>query len=34
MTIEDCRRGKTMLDTLADWERYAENDPVLGRDSR
>jgi radical SAM superfamily enzyme YgiQ (UPF0313 family) len=34
MTIEDCRRGKTMLDTLADWERYAEKDPVLGRDGR
>ena len=34
MTIEDCRRGKTMLDTLADWERYAEKDPVLGCDGR
>ncbi|MGE5295944.1 MAG: B12-binding domain-containing radical SAM protein [Solirubrobacterales bacterium] len=31
MTIEDCRRGKRMLDALADWERYIENDPVLGR---
>jgi len=34
MTVEDCRRGKTMLDTLADWERYTEKDPVLGHDSR
>lgn len=30
MTIEDCRRGKQMLDTLADWERYIERDPILG----
>jgi len=34
MTIEDCRRGKSMLDALATWERYAERDPVLGRKSR
>jgi hypothetical protein len=31
MTIEDCKNGKTMLDTMADWERYLENDPILGR---
>jgi radical SAM superfamily enzyme YgiQ (UPF0313 family) len=31
MTIDDCRRGKRMLDALGDWERYIENDPVLGR---
>jgi hopanoid C-3 methylase len=31
MTIEDCRRGKKMLDALADWEQYIEKDPVLGR---
>ena len=31
MTIEDCRNGKMMLDTMADWERYLENDPILGR---
>jgi radical SAM superfamily enzyme YgiQ (UPF0313 family) len=31
MTIEDCRRGKKMLDALADWERYIEKDPILGR---
>jgi hopanoid C-3 methylase len=30
MTIEDCRRGKRMLDALADWERYIEKDPILG----
>jgi hopanoid C-3 methylase len=34
MTIADCRRGKAMLDTLANWERYAENDPILGHPSR
>ncbi len=31
MTIEDCRRGKRMLDAMADWERYIEKDPILGR---
>jgi hypothetical protein len=30
MTIEDCRRGKKMLDALVDWERYIEKDPILG----
>ncbi len=30
MTIEDCKRGKTMLDAMADWEQYLEKDPVLG----
>jgi radical SAM superfamily enzyme YgiQ (UPF0313 family) len=30
MTIEDCRRGKGMLDAMADWERYTEKDPILG----
>ena len=34
MTIEDCRRGKMMLDALADWERYVEKDPVLGTNRR
>jgi radical SAM superfamily enzyme YgiQ (UPF0313 family) len=29
MTIDDCRRGKMMLDGLADWERYTKADPVL-----
>jgi radical SAM superfamily enzyme YgiQ (UPF0313 family) len=32
MSIEDCRRGKAMLDDMADWERYLENDPLLGRE--
>jgi radical SAM superfamily enzyme YgiQ (UPF0313 family) len=30
MTIEDCKNGRMMLDTMADWERYLENDPILG----
>jgi radical SAM superfamily enzyme YgiQ (UPF0313 family) len=30
MTIEDCKRGRTMLDAMADWERYIEKDPILG----
>ena len=30
MTIEDCKRGKIMLDTMADWERYIDKDPILG----
>ena len=30
LTIEDCRRGKMMLDAMADWERYVERDPILG----
>lgn len=30
MSIENCRRGKEMLDAMADWERYIEKDPVLG----
>ncbi len=30
MSIEDCRRGKGMLDAMADWERYIEKDPILG----
>jgi radical SAM superfamily enzyme YgiQ (UPF0313 family) len=30
MTIQDCRRGKAMLDAAADWEQYVEKDPVLG----
>ncbi len=34
MTIEDCKRGKKMLDTLANWERYIENDPLLGKEGR
>jgi hypothetical protein len=30
MTIENCKRGKVMLDAMADWERYIDKDPVLG----
>jgi len=30
LTIEDCRRGKMMLDAMADWERYVGRDPILG----
>jgi radical SAM superfamily enzyme YgiQ (UPF0313 family) len=29
MTIADCKRGKSMLDALANWERYIEKDPIL-----
>ena len=31
MTIQDCRRGKAMLDAAADWEQYIEKDPILGQ---
>jgi len=30
MTIQDCRRGKAMLDAAADWEQYIDKDPILG----
>jgi radical SAM superfamily enzyme YgiQ (UPF0313 family) len=30
MTIENCKRGKQMLDAMADWERYIDRDPILG----
>ncbi|HDY64831.1 MAG TPA: radical SAM protein [Phycisphaerae bacterium] len=30
LTIEDCRRGKRMLDAMSNWEFYLQNDPVLG----
>ena len=33
-TIEACRPGTTMLDTLANRGREPENDPLLGRNSR
>ncbi len=26
MTVEDCKRGKKMLDAMADWQRYLAND--------
>ncbi len=31
MTIEDCKRGKRMLDAMSRWEYYIDNDPVLGK---
>ena len=30
MTIDDCKRGKAMLDAMSSWERYLEKDPILG----
>ncbi len=30
LTIDDCRRGKRMLDAMSHWEFYLEKDPVLG----
>ena len=30
MTLEDCKRGKRMLDVMSRWELYLEKDPVLG----
>ena len=30
MTVADCKRGKRMLDAMADWEQYIDGDPVLG----
>ncbi len=30
LTIEDCKRGKAMLDAMTQWESYLPNDPVLG----
>lgn len=30
MTIKDCKRGKIMLDVMADWKQYIEKDPILG----
>jgi radical SAM superfamily enzyme YgiQ (UPF0313 family) len=34
MTIADCKRGKAMLDAMADAERYFEKDPILGARQR
>jgi len=31
MTVEDCKRGKIILDAMANWERYIDKDPVLGK---
>jgi len=30
MTVQDCKKGRMMLDAMADWERYIEKDPILG----
>lgn len=30
LSVDDCRRGKRMLDAMSHWEYYLENDPVLG----
>ncbi|MCD4823262.1 MAG: B12-binding domain-containing radical SAM protein [Phycisphaerae bacterium] len=30
LTVDDCRRGKRMLDAMSHWEYYLENDPVIG----
>ena len=30
LTIDDCKRGKQMLDAMAQWEFYIPGDPVLG----
>ena len=30
LTIDDCKRGKAMLDAMTRWESYLPNDPVLG----
>jgi len=31
LSIEDCRRGKEMLEAMTRWEKYLPNDPVLGK---
>jgi radical SAM superfamily enzyme YgiQ (UPF0313 family) len=30
LTIANCKQGKAMLDSAANWQLYLENDPVLG----
>ncbi len=30
LTIDDCRRGKRMLNAMSHWEYYLDKDPVLG----
>ncbi len=34
LTVEECRRGKAILDAMSDWERYLVNDPVLRCEKR
>ena len=31
LTIENCKRGKEMLEAMTRWEMYLRNDPVLGK---
>ncbi len=31
LTVDDCRRGKRMLDAMSHWEYYLDKDPVLGK---
>jgi radical SAM superfamily enzyme YgiQ (UPF0313 family) len=30
LSVDDCRRGKAMLDSMSRWESYLEKDPILG----
>ncbi len=30
LTIDDCKRGKRMLDAMSHWEYYLDKDPILG----
>ncbi len=30
LTIENCKRGKEMLEAMTKWRRYLPNDPILG----
>lgn len=34
LTIDDCKRGKQMLDVMSRWELYLPGDPVLGQTGR
>lgn len=31
LTIDDCKKGKRLLDAMSDWNCYLEQDPLLGR---
>jgi len=30
LSVDDCRRGKRMLDAMSHWEYYIDQDPILG----
>ncbi len=32
LTIEDCKRGKAMLEAMTQWEAFLPGDPILGKD--